>query len=79
MTIKGLDRYLTTEPVDNFTPYVEQIVDKFSDDFYYENQNWLDEYTGQFNKWCNRIFDRKDWSPEQAAKIIERTKRLYKV
>jgi hypothetical protein len=74
---KSLDRYLTSEPVDTFTPYCEKVLDAVSDDFYnkhYDNSGF--ENSDTENRWLNKLFD-KGYSPEEAAKIFERAYMCY--
>ena len=68
--MRDLERYLTTEPEDIFSPWVEQVVDALSDSFYEANEEWVNEPSGKFNKWCNKLFD-FDLTPENAAEIVE--------
>ena len=74
----SLDRYLTTPPDDGFDSWVEDTIgNKLSEAFFNANETWVEAYDGQCNKWLNELFDRRDASPEQAAKIIERAHSLY--
>lgn len=74
----ALDRWLTTLPDDGFTSYCEEVDDNFSDQFFDTSEDWILEYDGQCNKWLNKCFYKKDYSPKFAAQLIERAKRLYK-
>ena len=69
----SLDKYLTTPPNDDyFDTWCDDILDnKFTNTFYNENEDWVNEYDGQCNKWFNKLFNRnKDTT--KAAQIIER-------
>lgn len=46
--------------------------------FFNQNENWLFETNGICNKWLNKLFNR-DYLPEEAAVIIERAFKLYKL
>lgn len=74
----SLDRYLTTPPDDGFYGWCEfdgwcedVLGNKITDTFYNENENWIDEYYGQCNKWLNELF-RRGKDTTEAAQIIER-------
>ena len=72
----SLDRYLTMSPDDGFDGWCEDVIGKITDAFYNENEDWINEYDGQCNKWLNELFWRgKDMT--EAAKIIERAFKIY--
>ena len=79
---KSLDRYLTTEPEDAFTPYCEMVVEAFSDSFYervYETDLMIGKGFPDSkveNKWLNKLFS-KGFEPSFSAKIIERAYRIF--
>lgn len=66
MTIAGLDRYLTQEPPDDFTPWCEWCANFIE----CTDQQWID-YEKQMDKFMDRLYD-KGHTPEYAAKIISR-------
>jgi len=68
---QSLDRYLTTPPDDGFDGWAEDALNSLSNDFYALNEDWIDEYNGQCNRWLNKLFD-KGIEPIRAAAIIER-------
>ena len=72
---KSLDRYLTTEPEDYFTPWGEKVIELFPENFFNENEDWVLDYDGLCNKWMNKLFNSK--TPEQASLIIERAFNIY--
>jgi len=73
----SLDRYLTTEPNDEFHNWSEDVLEnKITNEFYYENEKWIDESDGQCNKWMNKLYDRGK-TPTEAAVIIERAYKIY--
>lgn len=76
----GLDKYLTTEPVDDFTPYCEEVYDCFSDEFYLEvyEKNSKFENSDLENKWLNKLFN-KEVKPYKASKIIEKAYKSYNI
>jgi hypothetical protein len=74
---QSLDRYLTTEPEDYFTPYCESVVDKLSDDFYEWHDGWLNEHDGECNKLLSFLFS-ECIEPSQAAKFIEAIYKIFK-
>lgn len=63
MTIKGLDRWLTTEPPDDATPWFERCADLINP--------WSEEHDKQIDKWMERLYE-KNYTPEYAAKIISK-------
>lgn len=69
----GLDRYLTQEPDDSFDSYCECVIDSHDDLFYELNEDWINEYDGQHNKWLNDLFKR-DIPFKTATKLIERAR-----
>lgn len=74
---QSLDRYLTTPFDDGFDSFAEMVIDKFSDEFYEANQEWIDSTDGQFNKWLEKLFY---WhKPDMASQIIERAFKFYKL
>ena len=74
---QSLDRYLTTGPQDDFSPFAESLIDSLSQDFYNANEDWIDESDGLFNKWMNKLYN-KSIDYKTAAKIIERAFKTYK-
>lgn len=72
----SLDRYLTTPPDNGFDDWSESVLERISDSFYSENESWVNDYDGQFNKWLNELFERGKSSID-AAMIIERAFGLY--
>lgn len=74
---QALDRYLTTEPFDNdWEGWVEQVYDNYTDDFF--NNIGQFENSSLEAMWLERLYAREK-SPEQAARVIERTHRLCKI
>jgi hypothetical protein len=72
-----LDKYLTSNGDDGFDNWCEIVLgDKISDTFYNENEDWIDEYSGQCNKWLNKLYTRSK-KPTLSAIIIERAYKLY--
>lgn len=77
---KSLDNYLTSgPPEDGFTEYYESVIESFTNDFYNENEEFIEEYNGILNKWINKIYFHKNIYPIEAAKLIERTFNRYKI
>jgi hypothetical protein len=72
----SLDKYLTTEPQDNFEDWCEDVVNSFSDTFYNKNEHWIEESSGQCNKWFNKLYD-KDRNSNESALIIQRAFDMY--
>jgi len=72
----SLDKYLTTPPEDAFTSYWERVVMNFTDSFYEENEEWVQELRGQLDEWVGKMF-KKGKSPDTCARVIERAYRLY--
>ncbi len=86
--MEGLDKYLTTEPEDNFTPWCEEVTDNFTQEFFDKNEDWIKDGSGLCSKWMNKLFDRAQseyWddniespmTPKMAAKIIEGAFNIY--
>lgn len=79
MTWKAsLDRYLTTPYDDGFEDWTEKICDKLPNAFWSKNVDWFIDSDFCLN-WLNKIFYKKDMTIEQAAQLIERTHKLYKL
>lgn len=72
----GLDRYLTTPPDDGFDNWCEDVCDRITNIFYDENEKWINDGSGQCNKWLNELF-RRGKDATEAAKMIERAFRFY--
>jgi hypothetical protein len=78
--MKNLDEYITNIPIDDFTPYYEEVYESFSNKFYfnvYENSNKF-ENSELENKWLFKLFN-KEIEPYKASNIIERAYKLYNV
>ena len=74
---QSLDKYLTTEPDDGFSDWVEELIDKHITEYFYkENEEWLDEPNGLCNIWLNKLFN-KGFEPIKAAEILERAYNLH--
>jgi len=71
---QSLDRYLTTEPDSGFETWCEQVTEHFTEDFYEQNEDWIEKSDGQCNKLMNDHFN-KDTAPKLAAKIIEQERK----
>jgi hypothetical protein len=73
----SLDKYLTTEPYDEFQDWVEDLVgNQLSDSFFNDNEDWIEVSNIQFNAWAQRLF-MKGKSPKEAAAIIEKAHSKY--
>jgi hypothetical protein len=72
----SLDKYLTTEPQDNFEDWCEEVVNSFSDAFYTQNEAWIEEHSGQCNKWLNSLYNRNKDASESSL-IIQRAFNNY--
>lgn len=68
--MKGLDRYLMTEPDDGYQSWVERVIESFSDDFYLANEAEIVDC----DSLISRLIDRH-WAagstPEQTVQSIE--------
>ncbi len=73
----SLDRYLTTEPEDDFTPYVEAICNYVPEEFYNQHESWFDEYDGECNRLLSLCFS-EGIEPKQAARFIETIYQIFK-
>ena len=61
----------------DFDNWAEDVfANKINEQFYNENELWLDDYDGQCNKWINKLYS-KSKSPEVAAAILERAFNIY--
>lgn len=92
-TIKGLDRYLTSEPEDNWTPFVEEVYENYSDEFWKEAYEDNDDFEGSEteDRWLMKLAERvpdemyedlnnlkySPLSPKQVATRIERAYRIF--
>jgi hypothetical protein len=56
----ALDRYLTSEPQDDFTPWVEQVFENYSDEFYDEAYEKRDDWENSTleTSWLERLHSR---------------------
>lgn len=74
---QSLDRYLTSEPEDNYTPYCEQVLgNEISNEFHKAHEDWLFQDGGLCDEWLWKLYD-KGIEPSRAAAIIERAHRMY--
>lgn len=73
----SLDRYLTTPFDDGFEDWTEKVGDNLSDAFWEKNEDWF--MNDLCTDWLNKIFYKKDLTIEQAAQLIERAHKLYKL
>jgi hypothetical protein len=75
---KSLDRYLTSEPQDDFSPYFDEVTESMSNSFFEKNEDWIIGYktSDQCEKWVYKLY-RKDYKPKKVAAIIERAHQLY--
>lgn len=71
----ALDRYITAEPDDIYSTWVEFVFDSISGEFYNMWYYFLDA-SDVCNRWLRKLFN-KDTDPEIAAEIIERAHKLY--
>lgn len=71
-----LDKYLTTPPGSHFVDWCEDVIEAFDEDFFYVNEDWIMNDTTQIDKWFLKL---ECTDPKQAALIIERAFRLYKL
>lgn len=58
-----LDAWITREPEDNLTPWIEQVMDYYSDEFYknaYEDRKDFESCDLE-TKWFNKLFDRQEY------------------
>jgi hypothetical protein len=75
--MKGLDKWLTTNPNDQDDSFFEAVVESYNDKFYDEQEDkfvYSDEETDLINKCIS-----KGYSPKESALIIERLHKLYKL
>lgn len=71
--MKSLDKYLTEEPDDGFDGWADDVVGcHITDEFFDENEGWLNNPDGVANKWMCDLYYNKGKTPSQAARIIER-------
>lgn len=71
----SLDRYLTTEPEDNYTPWIEEVYNNVSEQFIQqiEKDDFIDSRIEDM--WLNYLYD-KGYSPKQAGSLIEKAYQL---
>lgn len=74
---KNLDKYLTEPTDDGFESWAEALIEALEFKFYANNQSWIDENNGAFNRWLNKLFYKSDLTINQCAKLIERAHKLY--
>lgn len=71
---KSLDKYIASEPLCTFDDWAECIIDEFTNEFYYSNEQYIQ--SDNFNSILNRLF-KKSIEYKYAAKIAERHFNLY--
>lgn len=76
--MKGLDKWLTTEPTNEHQNYYDAVIENLTEDFYAANEDWIEIYFGQYDAWVQKLIN-KGTDPIQSAKIIERAKTFYKL
>jgi hypothetical protein len=75
--MKGLDKWLTTNPNDEDDAFFESVIDNYTDAFFEAQENkfiFSDKETDIINKCIS-----KDYSPKTTAIVIERLHKLYKL
>ena len=65
-----LDKYLTNEPEDDFSNWSEVAINKISDKFYYENEDWILLWDGLCNNWLNKLYDNNKENDDYNAFIV---------
>ena len=68
----SLDKYLTTEPYDGFDGWCDEVIENFTDDFFNENEDWIDSEL--CDTWLSKLQDK---NPKECAKIIERAFNIF--
>ncbi len=58
-----------------FNAYFEKVCEKMSDNFFYENEDWIME-SELCNNWVEKLRD-KGKEPEETAHIIERAFNIF--
>lgn len=66
--LKGLDRYLTTEPDDGYDQWCEAVTEAFSDEFFEANEDWILTNNGVCSLWMDEL---QYMEPTEAARVIE--------
>lgn len=74
--INGLDRYLTSEPEDNFTPWVEAIANAMPEASYTEHYAMCFDQSPLESKWLEKLY-KTDKTPEECAALILRAYNIY--
>jgi len=74
--MKGFDQWLTTNPFDESDAWYDNLIEAFSSEFYEANEEWIDSFRGLFSEWAKKLRYR---SPREAASIIERAHKLYRI
>ena len=70
----SLDKYYNGEPDCGLDNWFEEVSKKFTDTFFYKNEDWIMEYGGLCEKWLKKLVHKE---PQQAAIIIERAFKFY--
>ena len=70
--MKGLDRWLTKAPDNDFTDWCEIVVDNYE---FEEDENF--DMSKLEDKWLDKLYNKDMYSPEQCAKIITRAYKRY--
>jgi len=66
----GLDRYLTSEPDDGYDGWFEQVVDNFTDEFYYQYEEKLQDPDSFISKTIDGYWD-NGYSPKETATQVQ--------
>jgi hypothetical protein len=72
--MKGLDKYLTSQPDFSFDYWCEDVTEAMSQAFLEANEDWIMSNHGQCDKW---LWELRNKHPNQAAAIIERAYKIY--
>lgn len=72
----ALDKYLTSDPYDDFTNYCENVGEFLTDEFWENNEEWFLE-SNLADEWLNFCYYK--FSEKRAAEIIERAFKIYKI
>lgn len=75
--MKGLDRYLTSEPDNGFDNWCDNLLNNhISNDLYNIDEDWFCEPIGKCNQLLNVYFS-EGKSPKEGGQRIERYYRLF--
>jgi len=79
---QSLDRYLTSEPEDFYTPYVEAVINAYSDEFFVLIEESKFEDSELENKWLQKLhrkLEQEDFDINEDGDLVPVTSGYLKI